>query len=110
MKVDGKHTRTIWLEADGTTVATIDQRKLMAFGLSGIALAMYELSTWTPDVPARHVMLVLLGQGFCMGCFFNPMTVMAYTTLPPHLRPEATAVQALARHVHARTARTSHAD
>jgi len=77
----------------------IDQRKLMAFGLSGIALAMYELSTWTPDVSARHVMLVLLGQGFCMGCFFNPMTVMAFITLPAHLRGDGTALHALARNI-----------
>ena len=28
MKIDGKHTRTIWLEADGVTVGTIDQTLL----------------------------------------------------------------------------------
>ena len=28
MKVDGKHTRTIWVEADGVTVGTIDQTQL----------------------------------------------------------------------------------
>src|SRR5215831_16698226 len=28
MKVDGKHTRTIWLESDGETVGTIDQTLL----------------------------------------------------------------------------------
>src|SRR6185295_2639616 len=28
MKVDGKHTRTIWVEADGETVGTIDQTLL----------------------------------------------------------------------------------
>ena len=28
MKVDGKHTRSIWLEADGATVGIIDQTKL----------------------------------------------------------------------------------
>ncbi|MEN3385567.1 MAG: methylthioribose-phosphate isomerase [Hyphomicrobiales bacterium] len=28
MKVDGRHTRTIWLEADGTTVGAIDQTLL----------------------------------------------------------------------------------
>lgn len=77
----------------------IDQRKLMAFGLSGIALAMYEVSTWTPDVSARHVMVTLLGQGFCMGCFFNPMTVMAFITLPAHLRGDGTALHALARNI-----------
>ncbi len=77
----------------------IDQRKLMAFGLIGIALAMYEISTWTPDIPARHVMLTLLLQGFCMGCFFNPMTVIAFTTLPASLRGDGTALHALARNI-----------
>ena len=28
MKVDGRHTRTIWLEADGWSVGTIDQTLL----------------------------------------------------------------------------------
>src|SRR5882757_10720920 len=28
MKVDGKHFRTIWLEADGSTVGAIDQTQL----------------------------------------------------------------------------------
>ena len=28
MKVDGKHTRTIWVEADGRSVGTIDQTLL----------------------------------------------------------------------------------
>ncbi len=28
MKVDGKHTRTIWLEADGWSIGIIDQTAL----------------------------------------------------------------------------------
>jgi DHA2 family multidrug resistance protein len=44
-------------------------------------------------------MLVLLAQGFCMGCFFNPMTVMAFITLPAHLRGDGTALHALARNI-----------
>ena len=28
MKVDGRHTRSIWLEPDGWSVAAIDQRRL----------------------------------------------------------------------------------
>src|SRR5664279_1636642 len=28
MKVDGRHIRSIWLEADGVTVSAIDQRRL----------------------------------------------------------------------------------
>jgi DHA2 family multidrug resistance protein len=38
-------------------------------------------------------------QGFAMGCVFNPMNVMAYVTLPPHLRGDATAMQNLSRNI-----------
>ena len=76
-----------------------DERKIMAFGLVGIALCMLQISLWTPDVPARQVMLSLLAQGFCIGCFFNPMTVMAFTTLPASLRGDGTSLHALARNV-----------
>ena len=34
-----------------------------------------------------------------MGLVLNPMTVMAYTTLAAHLRPEAASVQSLARNL-----------
>ena len=44
-------------------------------------------------------MLILFMQGFSIGLVFNPMTVMAYTTLSPALRPDATAVQSLARNL-----------
>jgi DHA2 family multidrug resistance protein len=77
----------------------LDQRKIMAFGLIGIATCMFEISSWTPDIAARAVMLTLLAQGFCIGCFFNPMTVMAFITLPAHLRGDGTALHALARNI-----------
>jgi len=37
--------------------------------------------------------------GFSVGLVFNPMTVMAYTTLPASLRGEATSMQSLARNI-----------
>ena len=74
-----------------------DQRKIMAVGLLLMGWALYEMSTWTPDVPEYQLMLCLMLQGFSIGLVFNPMTVMAYTTLSPQLRGEGTAVQSLAR-------------
>jgi DHA2 family multidrug resistance protein len=77
----------------------IDQRKLMACGLTLLGVVLYDMSTWTPAVSAQHMAVVMLLQGVSVGFVFNPMTVMAYTTLPAHLRGEATAVQALARNI-----------
>ncbi len=76
-----------------------DQRKIMAAGLLSLGYAMLIMSTWTPEVTQFEMMLVLFMQGFSIGLVFNPMTVMAYTTLAPALRPEATAVQSLARNL-----------
>ena len=76
-----------------------DQRKIMATGLISLGVVMLIMSGWTPDVRRSEMMLILFMQGFSIGLVFNPMTVMAYTTLSPALRPDATAVQSLARNL-----------
>ncbi len=77
----------------------VDQRKIMAVGLLVLGGAMYEMSTWTPDVTQNEMMLSLVVQGFAIGLVFNPMSVMAYTSLSPVLRGEGTAMQSLARNI-----------
>ena len=77
----------------------VDQRKIMACGLALLGVALYEMSTWTPAVTLHRTMLTLMLQGFSIGLVFNPMTVMAYTTLPSQYRGEAAAVQSLARNI-----------
>ena len=77
----------------------VDQRKIMAVGLLTLGWAMYEMSNWTPDVTQGEMMMALVLQGFSIGLVFNPMSVMAYTTLSPALRGEGTALQSLARNI-----------
>lgn len=77
----------------------VDQRKLMAAGLTILGVVLYDMSTWTPAVDSQHMAIVMMIQGLSVGLVFNPLTVMAYTTLPTPLRGEATAVQALARNI-----------
>jgi DHA2 family multidrug resistance protein len=77
----------------------VDQRKIMAAGLLVLGWAMYEMSNWTPDVTQGEMMMALVLQGFSIGLVFNPMSVMAYTTLSPALRGEGTAMQSLARNI-----------
>ena len=100
----------------------IDHRKLMAGGLLTLGYALYTMSYWTPDVSQHVMMLTLLMQGFAIGCVFNPMTVMAFTTLPSQLRGYATSLQSLCRNLGqaagvsvtslmlVRNTQTSHAD
>jgi DHA2 family multidrug resistance protein len=77
----------------------VDQRKIMAFGLISLGWVLYNMSTWTPDVTAEAMIFTMIIQGFSVGLVFNPMTVMAYTTLSPSLRGEGTSVQSLARNI-----------
>jgi len=77
----------------------IDHRKLMACGLLTTGCALYSISFWTPDVSDRVMMFTLLAQGFGTGMLFNPMTVVAFTTLPASLRGYATSLQALCRNM-----------
>jgi len=77
--------------------AFVDHRKIMAAGLIILGLVLYDMSNWTPDVTGARMVLVLTMQGLSIGLVFNPMTVMAYTTLPAQFRGDGTAVQSLAR-------------
>lgn len=75
----------------------IDPRVVMAIGLLGMGWTMLIISTWTPDIGQNQMLLVLLAQGFSMGLVLNPMIVMAFSTMPLHLRAEAVSVQSLSR-------------
>jgi MFS transporter, DHA2 family, multidrug resistance protein len=97
-------------------------RKLMAAGLLTLGFALYSMSYWTPDVSQNQMILTFMTQGFAIGFVFNPMTVMAFTTLPPALRGYATSLQSLCRNLGqavgvsvtslmlVRSEQTSHAD
>jgi DHA2 family multidrug resistance protein len=76
-----------------------DHRLLMAFGLLTLGAAFNSMSYWTPDVSQSQMVLTLMVQGFAIGFVFNPMTVMAFTTLPAALRPYSTSLQSLCRSI-----------
>ena len=77
----------------------VDQRKLITLGLTLLSLTLYDMSTWTPDIGQRWLVAVMMIQGMAMGLIWNPLTVVSFSTLPAHLRGDATAVQSLGRNV-----------
>ena len=100
----------------------VDQRKLMAFGLISLGFTLHSMAGWTPDMSESQMVTTLVAQGFCMGFIFNPMTVVAFATLPTRYRADAAAMQNLSRNIGAaigisvtsfmltRTSQASHAD
>jgi DHA2 family multidrug resistance protein len=76
-----------------------DQRRLMAIGLALLAGTLYAMSGWTPDVAERQMIATLVLQGFSMGLIFNPLSVMAFTTLPANLRGDGAALLSLFRNI-----------
>jgi MFS transporter, DHA2 family, multidrug resistance protein len=79
--------------------ARVDQRKMVAFGLCLLSLAMYRMSNWTPDVPQGELIANLILQGFSVGIIFNPMQVLAFTTMDAKLRGSATPMMSLFRNM-----------
>jgi DHA2 family multidrug resistance protein len=77
----------------------VDQRKLMAFGLIGLVLTMHSMTTWYPDMPQGEIIATLVFQGFAMGFVYNPMTVVAFATLPASLRNHGAAMENLAWYI-----------
>lgn len=77
----------------------VNNRAIMGIGLLVLGAALYSMSGWTPDVSERTMMITLLLQGFGFGFVFNPMTVVAFTTLPAAQRGYATSLQALCRSI-----------
>jgi DHA2 family multidrug resistance protein len=91
----------------GTMVAMVvagrlgmfDGRKLMAVGMLCLCWSLYAMSGWTPDVPESRMILTIVVQGFGMGLVFNPLSVMAFTTLPARYRGDGAALLSLFRNI-----------
>src|SRR5208283_4581575 len=77
----------------------MDQRKIMVVGFLVLGWALHAMSSWTPDVTEGQMIVTLIIQGFSIGLVFNPLAVIAFSTLPASQRGDATALQALARNM-----------
>ena len=100
----------------------VDHRKLMAVRAADAGVRAVFDELLDARCVAAQMMLTLMMQGFAIGFVFNPMTVMAFTTLPPALRGYATSLQSLCRNIGqavgvsvtslmlVRNTQTSHAD
>jgi DHA2 family multidrug resistance protein len=83
----------------GRLAARVDSRYVMLCGAAMILWAMWDMSTWTPAVSATQMAAATFVQGFGIGLVFVPMSLVAFVTLAPAYRTDASAVLNLLRNV-----------
>lgn len=83
----------------GRLIGVIDTRVLLMFGMSVFALAFYQLSTFGLDTSSNTIVVNGLIQGFGMGFVFMPLNTMAFATIPPTKRGDATSFYTLMRNL-----------
>jgi DHA2 family multidrug resistance protein len=83
----------------GQLTRYIDARILIAAGLATTGLALHQMAGFTPDVSQGTLVRTGLLQGFGIGCVFVPLSTVAFGTLAPALRTQATGLYNLMRNV-----------
>jgi DHA2 family multidrug resistance protein len=83
----------------GRLVGKVDTRLLIFFGQSLVAVSLWEMSRFNLDISEGDLIRTGLTQGFGMGFVFVPLSTIAYATLDPRYRNEATALFSLIRNI-----------
>jgi DHA2 family multidrug resistance protein len=83
----------------GRLVGKVNIRVLVSFGFIATAYALYEMTSWTPDVSEWTVISVGFIQGLSIGFVFVPLSTVTFATLPSELRTQATGIFSLMRNI-----------
>jgi MFS transporter, DHA2 family, multidrug resistance protein len=83
----------------GRIANRVDARLTMLLGIGLIALSLWDMVGWTPDVDAWTLTVISVIQGMGLGFVFIPLQVVAFASLPPASRTDGTALFSLVRNV-----------
>jgi DHA2 family multidrug resistance protein len=83
----------------GRLVGKTGARLLIGIGFIVSAAALYEMTSWTPDVSQWSIVTTGIIQGLGVGFVFVPLTVAAFGTLPGELRTQGAGIYSLMRNL-----------
>jgi DHA2 family multidrug resistance protein len=83
----------------GRLVGKVSVRLLVGIGFAATAYALYEMTSWTPDVSQWSVIMTGFVQGISIGFVFVPLSTTTFATLPSELRTQATGIYSLMRNI-----------
>jgi MFS transporter, DHA2 family, multidrug resistance protein len=83
----------------GRLVTRFDARAIIAVGLALTAYSLWQMTRFSLQMDTWPVIISGIIQGFGLGLVWVPLSTVAFTTLPAHLRNEGTALFSLLRNV-----------
>jgi DHA2 family multidrug resistance protein len=83
----------------GRVIGKIDARLLLTFGLLTTALSLWLMTGFSPQMDSHLVIWSGVIQGFGLGFTWVPLTTIAFGTLEPGQRNEASAIFNLLRNI-----------
>jgi DHA2 family multidrug resistance protein len=83
----------------GRMVGKFDDRALVVFGLCTFAISFWQMSGLSPNMDSHIIVVSGLIQGLGSGFIFIPLTTLAFATLDPSLRTQATGFNTLLRNL-----------
>ncbi len=83
----------------GRLVQRVDARLLILAGLLLIAYSLWEMTTFSPEMGERLIVTNGVIQGLGLGLVFVPLSTLAFATLRPELRTEASSLFSLVRNL-----------
>ena len=83
----------------GRLSSRMDPRQLLALGTLMILWSMWDMAHWTPSIDMWTLASTTFVQGMGLGFVFIPATLVAFATLPAHLRTDASALMNLTRNI-----------
>lgn len=89
----------ISMQVVGRLVNVMDPRHIILVGLAPMAWGYYGMSQFNLNTGTHEIITTGLWQGFGMGLTFVPMTIIAFSTLNPKFRAEASGMMNLTRSI-----------
>jgi MFS transporter, DHA2 family, multidrug resistance protein len=83
----------------GRLIGKTSARLLVGIGFATGAYALYEMTSWTPDVSEWTMISVGFVQGLSLGFLTIPINIITFATLPSELRIEAAGIYSLMRNL-----------
>jgi DHA2 family multidrug resistance protein len=83
----------------GRLVRKFDPRLLVGFGLTLTIISLYQMTYFSTDMTSAPVIFSGVIQGFGLGFVFIPLSTIAFITLDPKLRTDATSLFNLVRNL-----------
>ncbi|SFC88531.1 DHA2 family efflux MFS transporter permease subunit [Devosia psychrophila] len=83
----------------GRLIGKVDPRLLMLFGIGCMAYSLYGMTSFSLQMDYWPVITTGVIQGFGMGFLFVPLQALAFATIAPKYRADATSMFALVRNM-----------